>query len=60
MVSHDLSFVSRYATKVLCLNKQSVCLGTPQEALAPEVLEKLYGAPLGYYHHDHGESHRHR
>lgn len=60
MVSHDLSFVSRYATKVLCLNKQSVCLGTPQEALAPEVLEKLYGAPFGYYHHDHGESHRHR
>jgi zinc transport system ATP-binding protein len=60
MVSHDLSFVSRYATKVLCLNKQSVCLGTPQEALAPEVLEKLYGAPFGYYHHDHGESHRHQ
>lgn len=55
MVSHDLSFVSRYATKVLCLNKQSICLGTPQEALAPEVLEKLYGAPFGYYHHDHGE-----
>ena len=53
MVSHDLSFVFRYATKVLCLNKQSVCIGTPQVALAPEVLEKLYGEPFGYYHHDH-------
>lgn len=55
MVSHDLSFVFRYATKVLCLNKQSVCVGTPREALSPDVLEKLSGAPFGYYHHDHGE-----
>ncbi len=55
MVSHDLSFVFRYATKVLCLNRQSVCIGTPKEALAPEILEKLYGAPFGYYHHDHSE-----
>ena len=53
MVSHDLSFVFRYATKVLCLNKQCVCIGTPQVALAPEILEKLYGEPFGYYHHDH-------
>jgi zinc transport system ATP-binding protein len=53
MVSHDLSFVFRYATKVLCLNRRSLCLGTPREVLAPEVLEKLYGEPYGYYHHDH-------
>jgi len=53
MVSHDLSFVFRYATKVLCLNRRSVCLGTPREVLAPEVLEKLYGEPYGFYHHDH-------
>ena len=30
-VSHDLSFVYRYATRVLCLNKRSVCIGTPRE-----------------------------
>ena len=53
MVSHDLSFVFRYATKVLCLNRRSVCIGTPQVALAPEVMEKLYGEPFAYYHHDH-------
>lgn len=52
LVSHDLSFVYRYATKVLCLNKESVCFGTPEEALTPEVLEKLYG-PHKYYHHIH-------
>ena len=53
MVSHDLSFVFRYATKVLCLNRQSICIGTPQVALAPEVMEKLYGESFAYYHHDH-------
>ena len=53
MVSHDISFVFRYATKVLCLNRRSFCLGTPREALAPAVLEQLYGEPYSYYHHDH-------
>ena len=49
-VSHDLSFVYRYATKVLCLNKSGACFGEPQEALTPEMLEKIYG-PHKYYHH---------
>lgn len=53
-VSHDLSFVYRYATRVLCLNKHSICMGTPQEALTAEVLDKLYGPSFSYYHHDHG------
>jgi zinc transport system ATP-binding protein len=54
-VSHDLSFVYRYATKVLCLNRRSVCMGTPREALTPEILEQLYGPSHGYYQHDHAE-----
>ena len=54
-VSHDLSFVYRYATRVLCLNKQSICMGTPQEALTTEVLDKLYGPSFSYYHHDHSD-----
>jgi zinc transport system ATP-binding protein len=54
-VSHDLSFVYRYATRVLCLNRRSVCLGTPREALTPEVLEELYGPSLSYYHHNHDD-----
>jgi zinc transport system ATP-binding protein len=54
-VSHDLSFVYRYATKVLCLNRRSVCMGTPREALTPEVLEQLYGPSHGYYQHDPAE-----
>ncbi len=53
MVSHDLSFVFRYATKVLCLNRQQVCFGSPTEALSSDVLTKLYGEAVGFYHHDH-------
>ena len=52
-VSHDLSFVYRHATKVLCLNRRSLCMGVPQEALTAEVLEELYGPSHSYYHHDH-------
>ncbi len=54
LISHDLNLVYRYATKVLCLNKQQICFGEPQEALSTENLEKLYGAPQRYYHHLHG------
>jgi|SRR5215831_2508998 len=53
MVSHDLSFVFRYATKVLCLNQQQVCFGSPTEALSSEVLSKLYGDSVGFYDHHH-------
>lgn len=53
LISHDLSIVYRYATKVLCLNKERVCLGAPREALRPEVLSELYGTPHKYYRHDH-------
>ena len=53
MVSHDLSFVVRYATNVLCLNRQKVCFGSPIEALSPDVLARLYGESVGFYHHDH-------
>src|SRR2546430_1014669 len=53
MVSHDLSFVFRYATKVLCLNRQKVCFGSPMDALTPEMLAKLYGEAVGVYRHDH-------
>jgi zinc transport system ATP-binding protein len=55
LVSHDLSFVYRYATRVLCINREEVGFGTPEEALTPEALEKLYGPHkyFHYYHHEH-------
>ncbi|MGA7615533.1 MAG: metal ABC transporter ATP-binding protein [Thermoanaerobaculia bacterium] len=49
VVSHDLSFVYRYATKVLCLNRTGTCFGPPKD-LTPETLEELFGAKMV---HDH-------
>ncbi len=62
LVSHDLSFVYRYSTKVLCLNKTGVCFDAPEKALTPNVLEELYGSHkfFHYYHHlndDHPNEH---
>ncbi|MFA6354144.1 MAG: metal ABC transporter ATP-binding protein [Candidatus Paceibacterota bacterium] len=53
LVSHDISIVYQYATKVLCLNREGVCYGTPRKTLNPEVLKKLYGVPHQYYEHKH-------
>lgn len=55
LVSHDLNFVYRYATKVLCLDRAGVCFGTPDEALTPAILEKLYGSQKPYRHVHRGE-----
>lgn len=57
LVSHDLSVVYHYATKVLCLSKGVTCMGTPQEVLTPERLGELYGAPPKYYRHADGHAH---
>jgi zinc transport system ATP-binding protein len=51
LVSHDLSLVYRYATKVLCLSKVRTCMGAPREILTPQLLEELYAAPAKYYQH---------
>jgi len=51
LVSHDLSVVYRYASRVLCLSKGKSCMGPPKEILTPEMLEELYGAPPKYYRH---------
>lgn len=56
VVSHDLSFVYRYATKVLCLGKAGLCFGDPHEVLTPQNLEQLFGSYKFYHHlHDHHE-----
>jgi zinc transport system ATP-binding protein len=51
LVSHDLSVVYRYASRVLCLSKGTTCMGPPKEVLTPEMLEELYGAPPKFYRH---------
>lgn len=51
VVSHDLSVVYRYASRVLCLSKGEPCMGSPKEILTPEMLEQVYGAPPKFYGH---------
>lgn len=50
VVSHDLSFVYRYATRVLCVNREEIRYGTPKEALTTAALDELYG-PHKYFHY---------
>jgi len=53
LVTHDLSVVYKFSTNVICLNRQPICYGPPQEVLTPESLQKLYGGGIKYYQHKH-------
>ncbi|MFS8911536.1 metal ABC transporter ATP-binding protein [Synechococcus sp. H60.3] len=52
-VSHDLEMVSRYCDRVLCLNRSLICQGSPEAALAPEMLNRVYGPEFARYIHHH-------
>ncbi len=51
IVSHDIDFVYRSANRVLCLNKQNLCFGVPEEALTADVLNKVFKEMVAPYHH---------
>ncbi|NOR69000.1 MAG: ATP-binding cassette domain-containing protein [Methylomarinum sp.] len=53
LVTHDLNIVWEYATQVLCLNQQKMCMGKPDEVLTPEQLKTLYGTGIKFYKHQH-------
>jgi zinc transport system ATP-binding protein len=62
LVSHDLSFVYRYATKVLAIHKKEIFFGDPDVALTSDALRQLYGggANAKFYHPLHiEEDHNH-
>ena len=59
LVSHELSVVYRFATKVICLNKNLVCQGTPQEVLTPETMQEIFGHHATVYKHTHDLEHDH-
>lgn len=55
-ISHELDIVYQYATDVLCLNKEKICFGKPQEVIGKSTLSKMYGEDVKVYmHHDHHE-----
>lgn len=53
LISHEVQMVYKFATQILCLNKDLVCNGRPKEAITQEVLEKLYGKSIEFKPHDH-------
>ena len=53
LISHEVQMVYKFATQILCLNKDLVCNGRPKEAITQEVLEKLYGKSIEFQPHEH-------
>jgi ABC-type Mn2+/Zn2+ transport system ATPase subunit len=53
LVSHDLTIVSRYATAVLCLGRDTVSFGRPKDILTPDCLNDMYGASTALHVHEH-------
>jgi zinc transport system ATP-binding protein len=55
LVSHELSVVSRHAHHVICLKDGRVrCEGRPEEIVAGEMLDEIFGQEKGVYAHRHG------
>ncbi len=53
LVSHDIGAVTRHVQRVACLNRRLFV--HPAAELTPELLERVYGAPLRVItSHDHG------
>jgi len=52
-ISHELSIVSTYADDVLCLGRAGMCIGPTQHVLTPDVLQRMYGSPIAFHHHEH-------
>ncbi len=52
MISHEINMVYKYANQIICLNKELVCSGSP-ENLNHEVLDKLYSEDMHLRGHKH-------
>lgn len=55
LVSHELNIVYRFATKVICLNRNLICQGAPTEILNQENIHKIFGHHTGIYKHEHNK-----
>ena len=51
VVSHDVAFISRYVSRVACLNRTLVCHRT--DAVDSAVIQDLYGEPVRRIAHAH-------
>jgi zinc transport system ATP-binding protein len=51
VVSHDVAFISRYVSRVACVNRTLICHRT--EAVDGAVIRELYGEDVRMIAHDH-------
>ncbi len=51
VVSHDVGVVASYVDGVACLNRRLVAHGRPEEVLASDALEQMYGCDAVLFHH---------
>ncbi len=52
VVSHDIAFISRYVSRVACLNRTLVCHRT--EEIDADAIGRLYGGEVRMVHHHYG------
>ena len=51
VVSHDVAFISRYVSRVACVNRTLVCHRT--DAIDGQVIQDLYGEHVRMIAHGH-------
>ena len=51
VTTHDLNGMAAHLPHLVCLNREIVGAGTPQQVLTPTVLERTYGAPMHVLEH---------
>ena len=51
VTTHDLNGIAAHLPQLVCLNREVIATGRPQEVITPEVLERTYGAPLEVLSH---------
>ncbi len=49
--THDLNGIAAHLPKLLCLNVSVAGYGAPRDVLTPDVLERVYGAPMDVLEH---------
>lgn len=54
-ISHEVDIVHKYATQVLCLNKDLICIGRPNDVLTDKTLKELYNVNITLYKHTYNK-----
>ena len=51
LTTHDLNGIAAHLPWLVCLNREVIATGRPQDVITPDVLERTYGAPLEVLSH---------